>query len=191
MQALSANAYLTRLKQTITTYQDTSGIQLFRNAGRTTQPGVELAIDWQITKAINLSPAYTYQPYTYDEYEVNGTSFAGRPMPGLPTHTFDALVHADFTKRFYADFNLRYESENPLDDAGDVLAESFVLLRLQVGARFKGFHFFVAGDNLLDEVYSLGNDINPQFGNRYFQAAPPRNVNVGVSWDFGKGKKKT
>lgn len=187
---LSANAYLTQLQQTITTFQDTSGIQLFRNAGRTTQPGLELAIDWQATKMINVSPAYSYQPYTYRDYEVNGTSFAGRPMPGLPTHTADVLVHADLTKRFYADFNIRYESENPLDDEGDVVADAFVLLRLQAGARIKGFHFFLAGDNLLDAVYSLGNDINPQFGNRYFQAAPPRNVNVGVSLDFGKLKQK-
>jgi len=186
---LSANAYMTQLKQTITTYQDISGIQLFRNAGRTTQPGVELAIDWQATKAINVSPSYSYQPYTYRDYEVNGISFAGRPMPGLPTHTADVLLHADFTKRFYADFNVRYESENPLDDAGDVVAESFLLLRLQVGARIRGYHFFVAGDNLLDEVYSLGNDINPQFGNRYFQAAPPRNFSVGMSLDVKKRKK--
>ncbi len=181
---LSANAYLTQLKQTITTFQDSSGIQLFRNAGRTTQPGLELAFDWQLTKAINVSPAYSHQPYTYRDYEVGGTSFAGRPMPGLPTHTADVLVHADFAKCFYTDFNFRHESENPLDDAGDVVAESFVLLRLQVGARIKGYHFFIAGDNLLDEVYSLGNDINPRFGNRYFQAAPPRNINVGASLDF-------
>ena len=186
---LSANAYYTRLRQTITTFQDVSGIQLFRNAGRTTQPGLELAVDWQLTKAINFSPAYSYQPYAYKDFEVDGVSFAGRPMPGLPTHTFDALVHTDFAKRLYADFNFRYESENPLDDAGDVVVESFVLLRLQLGARIKGFHFFIAGDNLLDEVYSLGNDINPQFGNRYFQAAPPRNFNVGVSLDFTKIKK--
>jgi len=184
--SLRANAYLTQLKQTITTFQDTSGIQLFRNAGRTTQPGLELALDWQITKAINLSPAYTYQPYTYCDYEVSGTSFAGRPMPGLPTHTADVLIHSAFAKTLYADFNIRYESENPLDDAGDVVADAFVLLRLQVGARFKGFHVFIAGDNLLDEVYSLGNDINPQFGNRYFQPAPPRNINVGASYTFGQ-----
>ena len=179
-----ANAYLTRLSQTITTFQDTSGVQLFRNAGRTRQPGVEFAIDWQLTKAINISPAYTYQPYTYREYEVDGVSFAGRPMPGLPRHTADVLLHADFPKGIYSDFNLRYESENPLDDAGDVVADDFILFRLQVGVNIKGYHLFIAGDNLLDVVYSLGNDINPQFGNRYFQAAPPRNVNVGVSFNF-------
>lgn len=193
---LSANAYLTQLKQTITTFQDTSGIQLFRNAGRTNQPGLELAIDWQLTKAIKLSPAYTYQPYTYRDYEVDGTSFAGRPMPGLPTHTFDVLLHSvpfvhgtsAFAKTLYADLNVRYESENPLDDAGDVVADAFVLLRLQVGARFRGYQLFLAGDNLLDTVYSLGNDINPQFGNRYFQAAPPHNLSVGLSLDFRSKK---
>ncbi len=181
---IRANAYLTRLSQTITTFQDVSGVQLFRNAGRTRQPGAELAIDWQLADAINISPAYSYQPYTYRDYEVDGVSFAARPMPGLPKHTADVLLHIDLPKGIYSDFNVRYESENPLDDAGDVVADEFVLIRLQVGIHIKGYHVFVAGDNLLDEVYSLGNDINPQFGNRYFQAAPPRNVNVGASFDF-------
>jgi iron complex outermembrane receptor protein len=39
---------------------------------------------------------------------------------------------------------------------------------------------FAGADNLLNELYSLGNDINA-FGSRYFNPAPARNYYAGVS----------
>jgi len=34
-------------------------------------------------------------------------------------------------------------------------------------------------DNLLNEKYSLGNDLNA-FGSRFFNAAPTRNLQTGI-----------
>ena len=42
---------------------------------------------------------------------------------------------------------------------------------------------FVGADNILDEKYSLGNDVNA-FGGRYFNAAAPRNYYGGVNVSF-------
>jgi iron complex outermembrane receptor protein len=42
---------------------------------------------------------------------------------------------------------------------------------------------FVGADNLLNEKYSLGNDINA-FGGRYFNPAPLRNYYAGMSFNF-------
>ena len=44
-------------------------------------------------------------------------------------------------------------------------------------------NFFVGADNLLNEVYSLGNDINA-VGSRYFNPAPERNYYAGVRFKF-------
>jgi iron complex outermembrane receptor protein len=41
-------------------------------------------------------------------------------------------------------------------------------------------NIFAGADNLLDEKYSLGNDINAA-GNRFYNAAPRRNFYVGVA----------
>jgi iron complex outermembrane recepter protein len=38
-------------------------------------------------------------------------------------------------------------------------------------------------DNALDEVYSLGNDLNA-LGGRYFNTAAPRNVYAGAKFDL-------
>jgi iron complex outermembrane receptor protein len=38
---------------------------------------------------------------------------------------------------------------------------------------------FAAGDNLLDNLYSLGNDLNAP-GNRYYNPAAARNASAGI-----------
>ena len=194
---VQANAYLTRLTETITTFQDASEVQLFRNSGAARQPGVELAFEWDALRqnpdggglGLRLSPSFTHQPYRYVEYVVDGESFAGRPMPGVPENTLDVLLHAGYGFRqnqLSLDFNVRAESENPLNDGGTVTADGFAVLRLQaayevdgLGERF-GLRFSAGVDNLTDVRYSLGNDLNPQFGNRYFQPAPGRNYFLRV-----------
>jgi iron complex outermembrane receptor protein len=40
-------------------------------------------------------------------------------------------------------------------------------------------------DNILNEVYSLGNDINAA-GNRFYNPAPRRNVFAGVMVNIGR-----
>jgi iron complex outermembrane receptor protein len=46
--------------------------------------------------------------------------------------------------------------------------------------KFK-LNFYAGADNLLDEVYSLGNDINDPRG-RYYNTAAPRNYYAGISF---------
>ena len=45
------------------------------------------------------------------------------------------------------------------------------------------FDYFVLIDNLLNEKYSLGNDLNA-FGSRFFNAAPTRNLHTGIVIEF-------
>ena len=41
-------------------------------------------------------------------------------------------------------------------------------------------HLYIGAENLLDEVYSLGNDINDPRG-RYYNTAAGRNYYVGIA----------
>ena len=176
---VSINAYWARLSQTITSFLDSSDVQQFRNAGATRQPGVELnlfvPLNWQ---GLETSVAYAFQPYRYEDYTVGETSFAERPLPGLPEHSLDLLLswrpgsQAGSGLSPFSTLNVRYESATPLDDAGLVEAEAFVLFRAQAGLQYRRW------ENLSDLRYSLGNDINPEFGRRYFQPAPGRSFSV-------------
>lgn len=43
--------------------------------------------------------------------------------------------------------------------------------------------FFGGIDNILNQKYSLGNDLNAM-GGRYYNAAPTRNFYIGVKAEF-------
>ena len=74
-------------------------------------------------------------------------------------------------------------SSIPLTDANDVYADSYKLLQLKIGYKKQlnktVLDIYFGVDNLLNETYSLGNDLNAA-GGRYFNPAPKRNYFAGV-----------
>ncbi len=188
-------AFHLRLDQTIVSYQDASGVSLFRNAGATRQNGLELWADYLLMKEnngffrqIRLRQAYTYMHFTYKEYEQRGEDYSGQRMPGVAPHT----ISSSFTIRTKPGINLQadwqYVDKILLNDAGTVSADAYNLLRARISY---GFAFgrvrpeiYLGADNLLNELYSLGNDINPEYGNRYFQPAAERSIFAGIRLEF-------
>ncbi|MNK98871.1 TonB dependent receptor [compost metagenome] len=76
----------------------------------------------------------------------------------------------------------------PLNDANTAFAESFHLIqaKMQWGFKFSTnlqANLYLGVDNLLNEKYSLGNDINA-FGGRYYNAAPTRNFFAGLKLSY-------
>ncbi|MGZ8543726.1 MAG: TonB-dependent receptor, partial [Flavisolibacter sp.] len=104
-------------------------------------------------------------------------------------HTIASGLDLTLLKRLNLSFNYLFTGRVPLNDANSVYAASYHLLggrieyRLPLGNQWS-FRLSGGADNLLDETYSLGNDING-FGGRYFNAALPRNYYVGlkVQWE--------
>ena len=72
----------------------------------------------------------------------------------------------------------------PLNDANTVYASAYRLWQGKIGWRTKlkrkilDTHFLV--DNITNEQYSLGNDLNA-FGGRFFNPAAGRNILLGVA----------
>ena len=81
-----------------------------------------------------------------------------------------------------------------LNDANTAAANAYHLLGWRLGwkktwkKKYK-LNFYAGADNLLDETYSLGNDINAA-ANRFYNAAPERNYYVGLSLQWIKQSKK-
>jgi len=190
----SINVFHFALDEAITSFSDDRGTQLFRNAGKTRQQGVELAATWNAIsltdKAIglNIYTSYTYYNFTYLDLERGDTDFSGQDIPGAAPHTFNLELGLSLKNGLQLDLFHNFTDAIPLNDANDVFADSFHLLRAKLSYPFKTFRVFVAGSNLLDQRMSFGNDLNPRFGRRYFQPAPGRNWQVGVSWTAAAGK---
>ena len=185
------NLFHFALDEAITSFTDERGTQLFQNSGETSQNGVEVAVTFNALNRFNdpvgldFYASYTFYDFTYRNFEQRGTDFTGNNIPGAAPHTMNLEANLILKNGLYLSIFHNYTDAIPLNDANDVFAESFHLLRAKLGYRCKkGFDFFLTGSNLLDQRMSFGNDLNPRFGNRYFQPAPGRNWQVGIrkSW---------
>ncbi len=185
------------LDQSITTYTDPNGVVLFRNAGSLKQNGLELQVlkKWffgeesffdQITSTL----AYTHHNFEFGDYTSGGDDFSGNDLTGTAPNVLGFSTDVAFANRFYVNTSYQYTDEIPLNDANSVYSDGFHQLNTKLGYDVEaagkiGLSVFIGVNNLLDEKYSLGNDLNA-FGGRYYQPAPDRNFYFGLKLNLRK-----
>jgi iron complex outermembrane receptor protein len=190
---LNVTAFYLNLRNALVQQRDASGGDYFVNAGRTVQQGIESSLMWMQAFApsswlssFNLSLAYTFSQFEYREYKRLGADYAGKQLPGVPRHNVSLLADVRTKAGFFVNLSWYYNSTIPLNDANTFRAEAFHLLGAKAGYRHEkpnkkiGWQLYAGADNLFNEDYSLGNDINAA-GNRFFNAAPVRNFYAGVA----------
>ena len=104
-------------------------------------------------------------------------------MPGDPQHSIAAGI--DVTRQeINAAVTYYYAGKIALNDANTAYAGAYHVVGAKIGyqkwIKDKWKIRLNAGvDNLFDEKYSLGNDLNA-FGGRYYNAAPGRNFYMAL-----------
>lgn len=194
---VDAALYHFALNETIVVRRDDDGADYFVNAGATNQNGLELLLNWQpvVTgfSVFKVWSGLTLNDYTFKEYTKDNTSFNGNEVTGVPGHVLTGGVDFEISKHFYAHLTANYTAALPLDDANTTFADSYTLLGCKVGYKFNvgkklPFDFFAGADNLLNEHYSLGNDLNAA-GSRFYNTAAGRNYFVGLIINFEFARK--
>src|SRR5690606_13534119 len=168
------------------------GEDYYVNAGEMKQKGVEMSV-WAnviapkphgVLRALSVQSAAAYQHYRFGEYQVDDKDYSGNKMTAVPEWTWSNALQVRLWKRYALNIQHYFMSDLPLDDGNTVFAAKYHLLQAKLNValpRIKRMtlHVFAGGDNLLDERYSLGNDINA-FGGRFFNPAAGRNFYAGV-----------
>ncbi|MGZ4049701.1 MAG: TonB-dependent receptor, partial [Bacteroidia bacterium] len=77
-----------------------------------------------------------------------------------------------------------------LNDANSAYAGNYSLLGIRLGYKNNPikkiqWELFTGAENIFDEKYSLGNDINAAAG-RYYNLAPGRNYYAGIIFTFNR-----
>jgi len=188
---LDASAFYFQLSETIVQRQSERGTVLFTNTGSTDQTGFELGLTWfaiqnpnQVISSLEIQSSYTYHNFTFDSYQKGDEDFSGNQLTGVAPNIWVTALRLQTNFGFYANLTHNFTDQIPLDDANTVYADAYNLVQAKIGIRKAlnqhwQLEIFGGIDNLLDEVYSLGNDINA-FGGRYYQPAPARNFFVGL-----------
>lgn len=189
---LEAAVYYFRLDETIVVRRDSSGADYFVNAGSTDQRGLELMasfepaprprrVSWKIWSSVTLNR------YFFRDYIKLTDDYSGNRLTGVPNEVILAGLDFATATGLYLNLVANYNSSLPLNDSNLDFADSFLLLSARAGYKRKiGTHqadLFVGGDNLLDELYSLGNDLNAT-GGRFFNPAAGRTFYAGVNFRF-------
>ncbi len=191
---LDANLFYFQLKDAIVQRRDASGADFFTNAGSTRQWGFEIAARYnrrQQSDLFSWQPwlSYTLHPFTYKDFTQLDVNYNGKKIPGIAKQSMAAGLDIKLYRRL--DIHLTYQYVDPiwLNDANTAKADAYQLLGTRIeygilkwtGKKERSFSLscFAGADNLLNQTYSLGNDINAA-GGRYFNAAATRNYFAGI-----------
>jgi iron complex outermembrane recepter protein len=180
-----------QLSETIVVRRSADGADYFVNAGKTSQKGMEVYLSWSPQRnkrndALSLTPwiSYSLNHYRFSDYTQDMNDFSGNKLTGAPPNILVAGLDLTTSWGMFANISYTYTDQIPLDDGNTAFADPYSLLgvklgyRLQENSRFP-LVFFVGVDNIFDERYSLGNDLNA-FGGRYFNPAMPVNFYFGI-----------
>jgi iron complex outermembrane receptor protein len=182
------NAFYFRLKNTIVQRRDAGGGDFFTNAGRTSQKGLETGMHytfWQNTSSLSQASLllnHTYHHFRYKEFKQLAADFSGKALPGIAPHTLFSAFEVVTKNGLSANLTYYFNSKIPLNDANTAYADAFHVVGTKIGYEKiiggkRRVRVVAGADNLLDQHYSLGNDINA-FGGRYYNAASGRNYYV-------------
>jgi iron complex outermembrane receptor protein len=138
-------------------------------------------LDWGLS--------YTYHDFQFKNYVNDGNDYSGNELTGVAPHTIVSTLNARTAPGLYGNLSYNFTDEIPLNDANTVYSNAYHLVQTKIGykrevAKSWTLDFFIGIDNLLDEKYSLGNDLNA-FGDRFYQPAAPRNWFGGVKVTYG------
>lgn len=193
---LDVTGFYFHLKSAIVRRLNENNTEYFINSGGTKQWGLESSLAFWVLPArdigffrgIQLRNAYTLSHFRFEHYLNATEDYSGNALTGVPKTNVVSSVELQFPKRFYVFAQHNFTAEIPLNDANSVYAKQYHLLQAKAG--LKGLRIgsiamelFAGADNLLDQKYSLGNDINAA-GGRYFNAAAGRNFYGGIAAKF-------
>lgn len=190
-----------KLNNALVSRKDSSNADYFVNAGDTRQKGIEISADYRtsflncaILESLNLRSAFTFNDFKYGDFSKGKTDFSGKRIPSVPNTIMSILADIQFKKGFYFNSTYYYATKIFLDDANTVAAAPYHLLGCRAGWKTTvknkiNFNLYAGADNVLDETYSLGNDINAAAG-RYYNAAPRRNFYFGISFQWNHFAKR-
>jgi iron complex outermembrane recepter protein len=196
---VEATGFYFKLNSALVQRRDISGGDYFINAGNVKQKGLELHADYtylpsnrKFLSYILLQGAYTYNHFRYGSFAKGTDDFTGNEVPSVPSDIFSTLADVQLKNGIYLNTTYYAASKIYLNDANTASTGAYHLLGARVGFK-KIFHhqyklnFYAGADNLLDEKYSLGTDINAA-GGRYYNAAPRRNYYAGIALQWLKRK---
>lgn len=189
---LNGNLFSYNLKDAIVRRLNQNDTEYFINAGGTKQTGIELeAAIWILQnntswlKGLQWRSNFTYSHFRFNDFINGNSNYSGNKLTGVPEKVWLNSLEFQFSHELFLFAQHNYTSTIPLNDANTVFANQYHLVELKAGTRkirvkTAKLGVFIGVNNLFDQKYSLGNDLNAANG-RYFNPAAGRNFYAGIT----------
>lgn len=187
-------AFFFRLQNTIVQRRDAGGGDYYLNAGRTSQAGIETSLRYPVLQTSPLFKRssfwlnHTWHRFRYKAFKQLTTDYSGNRIPGTAPQVIASGVDLAMQNGLLATIAYSFSDRIPLDDGNSEYANAYHLLNARLGYEKTASHRWrirlVAGaENLFNQKYSLGNDINAA-GGRYYNPAAGRNFYASLLINF-------
>lgn len=191
---LDASLFYYHLQNAIVPRFNTDGTQYYINAGATNQPGFELMFTgWiirqnnsEFIKGLQINESITIDRFRFaDNYHDAAANYSGNSLTGVPEQVIISSIQIKLPSYIFLYIEHNYTAKIPLNDGNTAWAPSYNLLQFKTGRKHNitaKSHYEIFGgiNNMLNQKYSLGNDLNA-VGGRYYNAAPLRNYYLGFN----------
>jgi iron complex outermembrane receptor protein len=176
-------AYLFNLNETIVVRRAADGSDYFANVGETTQKGLELTTTWKAHKYLLVNNSTTWQDFRFTDYTTAGKTYNGNFLTGTSPFQNSFLAIYNHPSGFSWNQQYIFSDYLYLNDANTDQMPAYRIwntkISYQKSNRKFGWELWFALENILNETYSLGPDLNAAAG-RYYNAAPGRNFSIGL-----------
>jgi iron complex outermembrane receptor protein len=196
---LEATVYSLNLKNGLVRRLNENGNEFFDNSGLIIQNGLETSLKYALVikntshfiSAADLRLNYTYNDFRYKRFETANANFQNNKMPGVPQNNLFFTLDLQQKNGIFVNLDVNYLSSIPLNDANTFAADDAIMTNARAGfekdlGKFP-IKFFVGINNILNQEYSFGYDFNA-FGNRFYNPAPLRNYNAGITIGLNSSK---
>ncbi len=184
------NVFLFRLQNTIVQRRDAGGGDYYLNSGKTSQQGIETTLNYSLLKNVAVVKQssfwlnHAWHTFRYKDFKQLANDYSGKRLPGTAPHTISAGFDAILKNGLFTTVNYYFSDKIPLNDANSEYAAAYHLLNARLGYEWTNnnrcrIKMIVGAENLADQKYSLGNDLNAA-GGRYYNAAARRNFYISL-----------
>lgn len=193
---IDASVFYYRLNNAIVRRLNGDGTEYYLNAGGTNQPGLEARTSCQFIKpnttylfrSLELSNSLALSRFRFRDYFNTTNNYSGNKLTGVPNVVSVSQLNINFPAQVYFFAQYNYTSKLPLNDDNMAFANAYHLIQVKAGwnknlSQKTRLNVYAGVDNLLNQHYSLGNDLNAA-GNRFYNAAPLRNWFTGINMQF-------
>ncbi|HEU0111094.1 MAG TPA: TonB-dependent receptor [Flavisolibacter sp.] len=189
---LSIDASIYQLNGTdeIITVRLDDGSSENRNAGKTAHRGIEFGINATPLKDVTIRFSGAYSKHRFEEFNEKGTDYSGYEMNNAPRwmHNSELWYKPSFVPGLRIGVEWQKIGNYYMDPKNTARYEGYNLFNIRAGYNLMEFEVWVNVINAGDSYYSnMAGKSN--YGYSY-QLAEPRNIILGLAYNFGGFLKK-